>query len=50
MAADSLVIDEGHRPPPDFVEDAREPLVDLNLTDSNELWLIQLPKSQVRIF
>ncbi|KAK4266644.1 hypothetical protein QN277_027534 [Acacia crassicarpa] len=34
---------EEYRPPPEFEEDTNDPLIDLNLTDSRELWLIQLP-------
>nr|GMD35230.1 mediator-associated protein 2-like [Ipomoea batatas] len=33
----------GYKPPSDFVEDKRDPLVELKLTDSTELWLIQWP-------
>ncbi|CAK9171507.1 unnamed protein product [Ilex paraguariensis] len=32
-----------YKPPPEFQEDTKESLVDLNLTDSTELWLIQWP-------
>lgn len=39
----------GYKPPPEFQEDARDPLVELNLTDSTELWLIQWPVNQVRL-
>ncbi|GAB4841914.1 hypothetical protein Ancab_011870 [Ancistrocladus abbreviatus] len=35
-----------YRPPPEFQEDTRDPLVELNLTDSTELWLIQWPINQ----
>ncbi|XP_030551960.2 mediator-associated protein 2 [Rhodamnia argentea] len=34
---------EGYMPPPEFVEDAKEALVDLDTSDSTELWLIQWP-------
>lgn len=34
---------EGYRPPPEFEEDTNDPLIDLDLTDSKEFWLIQLP-------
>ncbi|XP_028759597.1 mediator-associated protein 2 isoform X2 [Neltuma alba] len=37
---------EGYRPPPEFEEDTNGPLIDLNLTDSRELWLIQLPSGK----
>ncbi|XP_019193268.1 PREDICTED: mediator-associated protein 2-like [Ipomoea nil] len=33
----------GYKPPSDFVEDKRDPLVELKVTDSTELWLIQWP-------
>ncbi|GAB4849987.1 hypothetical protein Ancab_029286 [Ancistrocladus abbreviatus] len=35
-----------YKPPPEFQEDIRDPLVDLNLKDSTELWLIQWPINQ----
>ncbi|KAI4351795.1 hypothetical protein L6164_006110 [Bauhinia variegata] len=38
--------EEGYRPPPEFEEDGKEPLIDLSLTDSSELWLIQLPSQE----
>nr|XP_043634213.1 mediator-associated protein 2 [Erigeron canadensis] len=34
----------------DFQEDSRAPLIELNSTDSTELWLIQWPKDQVPNF
>ncbi|KAI6686070.1 hypothetical protein NL676_031983 [Syzygium grande] len=34
---------EGYVPPPEFVEDSKEALVDLDASDSTELWLIQWP-------
>lgn len=37
----------GYKPPSDFVEDKRDPLVELKLTDSTELWLIQWPINHV---
>ena len=37
---------EGYRPPPEFEEDVKEPLIDLSLTNSTELWLLQLPYTQ----
>ncbi|XP_048328946.2 mediator-associated protein 2 [Ziziphus jujuba] len=37
-------MEEGYIPPPEFQEDAKEPLIDLSLNDSTELWLIQWPK------
>lgn len=39
--------DKSYHPRPEFVEDKREPLIDLELTDSTELWLIQWPTNQV---
>lgn len=41
---------EAYRPPPEFEEDTNDPLIDLNLTDSTELWLLQLPFGQVSFF
>ncbi|XP_022738001.1 uncharacterized protein LOC111290785 isoform X2 [Durio zibethinus] len=35
-----------YRPPPEFEEDSSEPLVDLTLSDSTELFLIQWPLHQ----
>nr|GMD32039.1 mediator-associated protein 2-like [Ipomoea batatas] len=37
----------GYKPPSDFVEDKRDPLVELKSTDSTELWLIQWPINHV---
>lgn len=37
---------EGYKPQADFEENVKEPLVDFNMTDSTELWLIQWPKNQ----
>ncbi|PIN17057.1 hypothetical protein CDL12_10289 [Handroanthus impetiginosus] len=39
-------VNTGYQPPPGFVEDNKDPLIDLNLTDSTELWLIQWPINQ----
>ncbi|KAF3450926.1 hypothetical protein FNV43_RR07015 [Rhamnella rubrinervis] len=44
MASGSGAEGGGYRPPPEFLEDSKEPLLDLSLTDSTELWLIQWPK------
>lgn len=33
--------EEGYIPPPDYQEDTRKPLLELNLTNSTELWLIR---------
>lgn len=38
--------EEGYKPPTEFREDSKDPLVELNLTDSTELWLIQWPVNQ----
>lgn len=38
---------EAYVPPADFVEDAKEALVDIKLTDSSELWLMQWPSKLV---
>ncbi|XP_024969639.1 uncharacterized protein LOC112509000 isoform X1 [Cynara cardunculus var. scolymus] len=40
----------GFKLPPEFQEDARAPLIELNSTDSTELWLIQWPKDQIPDF
>ncbi|CAL9762506.1 unnamed protein product [Musa acuminata subsp. burmannicoides] len=40
--------DEGYKPGPDFEEDTKTPLVDVSLTDSTELWLIQWPINQLQ--
>ncbi|KAJ7977593.1 mediator-associated protein 2 [Quillaja saponaria] len=39
-------VKEAYSCPPEFEADAKEPLLDLSLTDSTELWLLQLPYSQ----
>ncbi|KAK3228912.1 hypothetical protein Dsin_000793 [Dipteronia sinensis] len=39
-------IREGYRPTDEFEEELRDPLVDISLTDSTELWLIQWPYKQ----
>ncbi|RWW43455.1 hypothetical protein BHE74_00050878, partial [Ensete ventricosum] len=39
-----------YKPGPDFEEDSRTPLVDISLTDSTELWLIQWPINQASAF
>ncbi|KAL5062936.1 hypothetical protein RYX36_024673 [Vicia faba] len=36
---------ESYKPHHEFKQDVKEPLVDLNLTESNELWLLRLPFS-----
>ena len=38
----------GYGPPPEFQEDVKDPLIELSLSDSTELWLIQWPINQVR--
>lgn len=40
-------VDKSYHPGSEFVEDKREPLIDLEPTDSTELWLIQWPINQV---
>ncbi|KAK4762462.1 hypothetical protein SAY87_013056 [Trapa incisa] len=40
VAADGV-----YKPPADFLEDQKEPLIDIELNDSTELWLIQWPNS-----
>lgn len=39
-----------YEPPPEFEQDSFEPLVDLNVDDSTELWLIQWPVNQAILF
>ncbi|KAL1561219.1 hypothetical protein AAHA92_03949 [Salvia divinorum] len=39
-------VDTSYHPGSDFVEDDREPLINLESSDSTELWLIQLPLDQ----
>ncbi|KAK2986548.1 hypothetical protein RJ640_019518 [Escallonia rubra] len=36
----------GYNPPSEFEKDTRDPLIELDLTDSTELWLIQWPKNE----
>ncbi|CAL9054477.1 unnamed protein product [Musa banksii] len=43
-----IMQDEGYKPGPDFEEDTKTPLVDVSLTDSTELWLIQWPINQLQ--
>ncbi|GMH02594.1 hypothetical protein Nepgr_004433 [Nepenthes gracilis] len=38
--------EDGYKPLPEFQEDTKDPLVELNMTDSTELWLIQWPIGQ----
>ncbi|GFZ20997.1 hypothetical protein Acr_29g0001590 [Actinidia rufa] len=40
----------GYGPPPEFQEDVKDPLIDLSLSDSTELWLIQWPINQAPDF
>ncbi|KAL8467084.1 hypothetical protein ACS0TY_035971 [Phlomoides rotata] len=39
-------VDTSYQPPAGFEEDKKDPLVDFELTDSTELWLIQWPINQ----
>lgn len=39
---------EGYTPGEEFEEDTNDPLVDISLTDSTELWLIQWPLKQLK--
>lgn len=39
-----------YKPPPEFEEVDKDPLIELNLTDSTELWLVQWPINQVILF
>ena len=41
---------ESYRPPLEFEEESKKALVDLNMTDSTELWLLKLPFSNVSLF
>lgn len=45
MDADS---EGNYRPPSEFIENTKDSLVELSVTDSKELWLIQWPVNQVR--
>ncbi|KAJ0988728.1 hypothetical protein J5N97_007084 [Dioscorea zingiberensis] len=48
---ESIAMDEhveGYQPEPDFVEDSKEPLLDIDVNDSTELWLIQWPINQLQ--
>ncbi|PSR84601.1 Mediator-associated protein [Actinidia chinensis var. chinensis] len=40
----------GYGPPPEFQEDVKDPLIELSLSDSTELWLIQWPINQAPDF
>ncbi|KAL8099981.1 mediator-associated protein 2 [Apium graveolens] len=40
----------GYEPSPEFQENVKDPLVELKLTDSSELWLIQWPLNQTPDF
>lgn len=42
-----VAADEDYKPPADFVEDWKDPLIDIELKDSTELWLIQWPNNIV---
>ena len=39
-----------YRAPEEFEEVKKDPLIELNLNDSKELWLIQWPVNQVTFF
>lgn len=41
---------EVYKPEPGFEEDSREPLADISLSDSTELWLIQWPINELPDF
>ncbi|KAJ4720341.1 mediator-associated protein 2 [Melia azedarach] len=45
-AMDDAAQEEGYRPTEEYEEEFRDPLVDISLTDSTELWLIQWPYKQ----
>lgn len=38
-----------YTPPQEFEEVDKDPLIELNLTDSTELWLVQWPVNQVSL-
>lgn len=40
--------EDGYKPGPGFEEDTKDPLIDISLTDSTELWLIQWPINQLK--
>lgn len=40
--------DDRYKPGVDFEEDTKDPLLDISLTDSTELWLIQWPINQLQ--
>ncbi|KAG1331617.1 putative mediator-associated protein 2 [Cocos nucifera] len=43
-----LLYSEKYKPGPGFEEDTKDPLIDISLTDSTELWLIQWPINQLK--
>ncbi|KAG6788032.1 hypothetical protein POTOM_004085 [Populus tomentosa] len=49
-AMDDVEEVEGYKPEPGFEEDSREPLADISLSDSTELWLIQWPINELPDF
>nr|XP_010942355.1 mediator-associated protein 2 [Elaeis guineensis]XP_010942356.1 mediator-associated protein 2 [Elaeis guineensis]XP_010942357.1 mediator-associated protein 2 [Elaeis guineensis] len=40
--------EDGYKPGTGFEEDTKDPLIDISLTDSTELWLIQWPINQLK--
>lgn len=48
-AMDDAIV-EGYKPTEEYEEELRDPLVDLSLIDSTELWLIQWPYKQMPDF
>jgi hypothetical protein len=46
----SIDVSKSYKPGKDFVKDDKESLVDLNLTENTELWLLNLPLSKVSLF
>ncbi|XP_078444399.1 mediator-associated protein [Wolffia australiana] len=40
--------EDGYKPGHEFVEDSRNPLLDISLSDSTELWLMQWPINQLQ--
>ncbi|KAG9447236.1 hypothetical protein H6P81_013364 [Aristolochia fimbriata] len=41
-------MEEGYKPSPDFGEETKEPLVEIPVTDSTELWLMKWPLNQLQ--
>ncbi|CAN6470555.1 unnamed protein product [Victoria cruziana] len=48
MAVEKDAPPEGYEPPPEFKQMDEDPLFEISMTDSTELWLIQLPPNQFK--